>query len=93
MAARENGFRAPQPPYLVVATEQVVALEDAGGAGGKIEEKTHSFEEPRPVERKNPSCAYRELHSSVAMMQPTDHRLGSEATKPFDWSAYRRILG
>jgi hypothetical protein len=27
------------------------------------------------------------------MMQATHHRLGSEATKPLDWTAYRRILG
>jgi len=63
MAARENRFRAPQPPYLVMATEQVVALEDAGGAAGKIEEKTHSFEETRPVGRKNPSRCFRLLKS------------------------------
>ena len=38
-------------------------------------------------------CAYRELRSSVAMMQATDHGLHNDATKPFDWSADRRILG
>jgi hypothetical protein len=38
-------------------------------------------------------CAYRELRSSVAMMQATDHELHSDAAKPFDWSADRRILG
>jgi hypothetical protein len=27
------------------------------------------------------------------MMQATDHGLHNDATKPFDWSADRRILG
>jgi hypothetical protein len=40
-----------------------------------------------------PRCACRELRSSVAMMQATDHGLHNDATKPFDWSADRRILG
>jgi hypothetical protein len=31
--------------------------------------------------------------SRKTMMQAADHKFGSEATKPFDWSAYRRILG
>ena len=39
------------------------------------------------------ACAYRELHSSVAMMQATDHGLHNAATKSFDWSDDRRILG
>jgi pyruvate kinase len=37
-------------------------------------------------------CACRELRSSVAMMQATDHGLCNDVTKSFDWSADRRIL-
>ena len=40
-----------------------------------------------------PGCPYRKLDSSLAVMQAADHGLGDDATKPFDWSADRRILG
>src|SRR5262249_33503645 len=39
------------------------------------------------------ACPYRELDSSIAMMQPADHGLRNDATKRLDWSAHRRILG
>ena len=69
----------------------------AQGLRGSLLEVEH-FDQAKLILQKvaccpDDGCAYRELHSSVAMMQATDHGLHNDATEPFDWSADRRILG